>query len=437
MNDCSRTQKRFSVLMLMFAAATLVLVALAFDRGVSVMQHYVCPLAFAFVGYTLFSGRYGRKRELWVGVAFVGWYVLSRVLMREFYLTYSFSMFSNLCCAYLLAFPFAHCMGDGQKKTGLIAVSIVFVLGYGVLAWLGIASALLGSAIKLPVLGTHIRMYSDLRLWAGNHPNICACMFMIALMLSLWLIVKTGRRWLIPVVLVLGIGAYTAIALTDSRTVMLQIGFFAGLLVFVGIRRTKSQNEWPQMFAALIAAGLCMTLVFLSFHWLKDGVTTLANRMMAYAESDLPQVVARRSLLRDLSTMTGRTEIYRQILQLIIERPRILITGMLNSEIVQTLLECANVEHAHNSFLQTLLNMGIPALLMAVYFSVRSLYVSVRLIFNRKASFADQILAAFLLAFLIGTIPESYLFTEYLTIANMPFFLVFGYVLEAERALRE
>ena len=437
MRECSRTQKRFSLLFLMFASFTLVLVAFAFDRGVNVMMHYTCPMVFAFAGFTLFAGRYGRQAELWAGVAFVSWYVLSRILMKEFYLTYSFSMFSNLCCAYLLAFPFARCMNDGQKKTGLIAASAVFITGYGLLAWLGVLSALLGGSIELPFLGTHIRMYSDLRLWAGNHPNISACMFMTAIVLGVWLAVKTRRRWVaVPVALVC-LGAYLAVSLAVSRTVMLQLGSFAALLVMLAILRLNIPSKGKKWAVGLLAGIVSLVLVFISFDWAAAGITALANRMTAHAEAAAPaQVVATRSLLRDLSTMTGRTAIYQDILELIAEQPKILLTGMLNSDIVQVLLTHAGVEHAHNSFLQTLLNTGIPGLLLAVYFTVRAIRVSAKLLLSRKACWEDQILGAILLVFLIGTIPESYLFTEYLTIANMPFFLIFGYALEAERALR-
>lgn len=431
-----RRQNLFGLLMITFAALTLVLVALSFDRGVAVMMHYTCPMAFAFAGMTLFAGRYRRQIDLWVGAAFVGWYVLSRMLMKELYLDYSFSMFSNLCCAYLLAFPFARGMDDGQKKSGLKTAAIVFLVGYGLIAWIGVLSALLGDPITLPGLGTEIRMGRDLRLWAGNHPNISACMFMVALMLGVWLLAHTRRRWLILPALVLCLGAYIGIALADSRTVMLQVCCFAAGVVFLAALRLPIRAVWKKAAIGLAVGAVCLVLVFVSFDWVIDGVTQLANQLTAQAETAEKQVVASRDIMNDLATMTGRTRIYQNIFRLIREQPRVLLTGILNSEIVQVLRQYTGAEHAHNSYLQTLLNMGLPGLLMAVFFTIRAVWVSIKLIFSRKAKFADQLLAVILLAFLVGTIPESYLFTEYLTIANMPFFLVFGYALETERNLR-
>lgn len=431
----TKRMKVLATLMLAFAALTLVLVILSFERGVAVMMHYTCPMAFAFAGMTLFSGRC-RQADLWVGVAFVAWYVLSRMLMKELYLDYSFSMFSNLCCAYLLAFPFACGMDDGLKKTGLKAVTVIFGIGYGLLAWIGIASALLGNGITLPYLGTQIQMRSDLRLVAGNHPNISACMFMIGLMLGVWLVVQLRRRWLILPVLVLCLGAYIGIALADSRTVMLQLCCFLAGAVFLSALRLPVKTAWKRFAIGVVTGAVCLVLVFVSFDWTVAGINHLAARMSAYAETVEKQVVSDRNIMSDLATMTGRTRIYQNIFLLIQERPGVLLTGMLNSEIVQVLRQYTEAEHAHNSYLQTLLNMGLPGLLMALFFTARAVWVSMKLVFSRKAAFADQLLAVILLVFLVGTIPEPYLFSEYLTAANMPFFLVFGYALETERGLR-
>ena len=438
MSEYPAYQKRLSVCILGFASLTLVLVALSFQRGVTVMQHYVCPLAFAFAGMTLFSGRYGKQIDLWVGLAFVGWYVLSRILMRELYLDYSFMMFSNLCCAYLLAFPFARGMRDGIKQTGLKTAAWVFVVGYGLIAWIGVMVALFGQDITLPVLGTKIDMdpYA-LRLEAGNHPNISAYMFLIALVCGVWLMGQTRRWWLrIPLPLCVA-GAYAGIALTVSRTVMLQVSCFAAGIVFLAMLRLPIKAVWKKAIIGLLVGAICLVVVFVSFNWVIDGMTYLAHQMRAYAETVEPPVAQQRALMGDLATMKGRTEHYRGIMNLLREQPRILVTGLLNSEIVQTLLEYANCEHAHNSYLHTLVTAGIPGLLMALFFTVRAVWASMKLIFSSKAAFGNQLLAVILLVFLVCTIPESYLFTEYLTIANMPFFLVFGYVLEAERALRE
>lgn len=432
-----KRMKAFSLAVLAFAALTLALVAYSFDRGIMVMMHYTCPLVWAYAGMTLFSGRYAKRLDLWMGAAFVGWYVLSRMLLGELYLDYSFMMFSNLCCAYLLALPFARGSGDGMCKTGLKTVAAISAAAYGLLAWIGVVSALLCSPVTLPVLGTDIRINTDNRLWAGNHANISACMFLLAVMFGVWLIAVSRKRWIAMPVVLLAAGAYAGLALADSRTAMLQAGCFAAGAVFLGMMRLPVRAQWKRMLVGLAAGTVCLALVFVSFGWTARLISRASAHMAALAEPVQQTQVATRSIWNDLATMTGRTDIYVRLLETVAQQPRILLTGLLNSKIVQVIRDAAQVEHAHNAFLQTLLNVGLPGLLMAVYFMVRAVWVVFRLVFSRKAAFADQLLAVMLMVFLVSAISESYLFTEYLTIANMPFFLILGYALETERALRE
>lgn len=428
-----KRMKFFSVAALGFAALALVLVAYSFERGVLVMMHYVCPLVCAFAGIALVGGRYRKQPDLWMGAAFVGWYVVSRMLLGERYLDHSFMMFSNLCCAYLLALPFARCTGDGLRKHGLKTVSVIFVTAYGVLAWAGVFSALLCTPFTLPGLGTGISIRADRRLWAGNHPNISACMFLLAIMLGVWLIAVSRRRWLAVPAVLLAAGAYAGIALADSRTVMLQAGCFAAGAVFLGMLRLPVRALWKRMVIGLVAGAACLALVFVSFGWAAQLIADASANMSALAETVQKTKVAARSIWKDLATMTGRTNIYTKLLKAVAERPSILGAGLLNSEIVQVIRKASGAEHAHNAYLQTLLNMGLPGLLMAAYFTVRAVWTACRLVFSRSAAFADQLLAVMLMVLLVSAVSEPYLFTEYLTIANMPFFLIFGYTLEAQR----
>lgn len=422
--------KRIGLTFLVLAALMELLVAYSYGRGTLAMEHYAGPMIFAFSGMTMCMGRYGKNKDLWVGAAFVGWYVLSRILLRELYLDYSYLFLCNLSCAYLLALPFARTMDDADKKQGLMLVSVVFAVGYGVLAWLSVLAALYGVQLTLPVLGSELGVNPlDLRLYANTHPNISACLFLIGLAMAIWLAVHFKRRWVTAAALVLGVGMYIGIALTVSRTAMIQAGVLAAGIVFISAMRLPVKTMWKRTAVSLLLAAACLAVVFLSFGWTADGFSMLAQSVKAQAEESAV-IVAQRDIVGDLATMTGRTDIYMQILKMISERPMTLLTGMRNSEIVHTLEKYIHNYHAHNSFLQTLVNMGIPGLLMALWFAVRALWASVRLVFSRRAAFADQVLAMFLLTLLVGTIPEPYLFTEYLTACNFPFFLVLGYVLQ-------
>lgn len=440
MSEVSKRTRQLGIAFLTLAALTLVLGILTYDRGTLMMEHYISPMIFVFAGLTLFSGRYGKRLDYWLGMAFVAWYVISRILMKELYLDYSYSFFANLSCVYLLAFPFALTMNDVGRKQGLKAVAASLAVCCGLMAWLAVLCALLGVLIKLPWFGAEfgIKATPIMRLVAGPHPNLCAALFLIALMLGIWLAVQLRRRWFTAVMALLSVGLYTGIALTVSRTVMLQVCCFAAGLVFVGALKMKIPALWKRLVIGIALAVVCAVLVFFSFGWITDGVSGLSAAMQAQAETvqEAAPMVAERSLLKDLSTMTGRTHIYKQIFELLKDRPSIYVTGLRNSEIVQVLRRYTNADSAHSSYLQTLLNMGLPALLIAIWFTLRAVWVSLRLIFSRKAAFGDQIIAVAILTLLVSTITESLLFSESITACNMPFFLLLGYAIESERALR-
>jgi len=262
---------------------------------------------------------------------------------------------------------------------------------------------------------------------------------LIALFSGIWLAAHLKRRWIIAAAVLMGVGLYIGIALTVSRTAMIQTSVLAAGLVFAAGLRMPLRALWKRVAVSLPLAAVCLLVVFLSFGWVTDGVSALSRSMNAVAEAAMPAqetvLVIERDIANDLTTMTGRTDIYRGILRMLKERPMTLLTGMRNSSMVNTLEKYIDNYHAHNSFLQTLVNMGIPGMLLAVWFAVRALWAAVRVIFSAKASFADQVLAVSVLTLLVGTIPEPYLFTEYLTACNFPFFLMLGYLLKVNEKL--
>jgi len=436
------TEKRNSywIAWLMMAAVTGTLCMMFFapPRGVPMMMHYTCPIVFAFVGMNMSGRKKSWAADVRLGAAFMGWYVLSRILLKDLYLRDYYELFGSLCCAYLFALPFAGAVNDHEKKAGLKIAAALLMLAGGVAAYTGIAAAVLDTPIVLPVLGTEIEMNPyDLRLYVGSHPNFSACLFAAALLVSIWMLVDTKRRWVaIPCVLIAA-GTYLGIALTDSRTTMLQFSCFAAGILFVAMLRLPIKSMRKKALIGAAAGAACLLVAYAGFGLAKTLITDFANSITALAETAEKKVVAERSLLADLRTMTGRTGIFANIINLIRNQPDILLTGMLNSTMDSVVMEVTGVYHAHNAYLQTLLNMGLVGLVIALVLTVRTIWLSVKVIFSRKAAFGDQVLAVMLLSFLVTTIPEPYLFSNYLYITNFLYLLIYGYVLEAARALRE
>lgn len=446
--------------LLFLAACTQVLVVVCYERGVLVSSHYLAPLTFAFSGWALLNGRYEKRAELWLGACFCLWYVLTRMLMGDLYLKSSYPYLCNLCFAWMLALPAAHVLQD-ERQTGLQLFAWVYFAGFAALTWLSLPPALRGGTLRLPWLNTEIGLgASDRRLTIGLHPNGSAVMMLIALMLGVWLLIKHRKRLLLLPAAVLLAGLYIGIGLTVSRTVMIQTGcFLGGIAALCCLRLLPWKQLWKRLLAAVLAAAVLTLAVFVSFGWVARGAQTLHDRMQAGAESfpgvtglnyedyyvypEYPNVgslyeqglVAQRDFLHDLTTLTGRTDIWRGVLQMMKEHPRMLLTGAPVSELEGLLMRYTAHTHAHNALLQTLCIMGLPALLAALLFTLRAAWCALRLILRPKAAFADQLLAVMLLVWLLGSVTESSLFVESFTPCNIAFFLTLGYAMEAERRL--
>ena len=86
--------------------------------------------------------------------------------------------------------------------------------------------------------------------------------------------------------------------------------------------------------------------------------------------------------------------------------------------------------HTHNAYLEALCYYGLPGLAFAVYFSVRALWAAWRVLPARRP-LADKLPAIMVLALLLGTITEPYLFSVNFPVMNAAFFLCLGLAIDA------
>ena len=231
------------------------------------------------------------------------------------------------------------------------------------------------------------------------------------------------------------LGLYTAVAFTGSRTVMLQFSFWmAGITVMLMMKSRLA--AWKKVLACALAGAAVFAAVFWGFGMLAAAAQNLEGLLPKAAAEEIR--VMRRPIAEDLLTMTGRTEIYRAVFSLIGDQPKILLTGQLHSQMVQNLQHYHQAPHAHNSYLQILLNLGIPGLLTALWFTARTIWAAFRVFFTyaNRAAAREKLVALTAVTMLISAIPEVFLFSEYVTLYNFTFFLLFGYLIAVEKRLR-
>lgn len=452
----------FAMLLVMMAA--LVIAEVNRARGIKLFESYMTLLPFMFLGMSLLRP-VRRTQDCWIGLVWIGWLVASRVLLGDPYFVRSgYEWFVLDCAACLFALPFAWQMEDGEKRSGLYLTACFLFVIISLGAWISLICGVQGKMISIPHLGGSFGFNLEgpfYRLVMCAHPNISAALIGLAIMLGIWLLTEGKvRRWMMIPMLVMLAGMYTAFALTMSRTNMIQMALFAAmLLVLLLLRRMPrhAKARWVKIACIFVAGVVVLVVVFQSSYWIVDGVNGLKKALVSSQEkiekntTDVTQAapeakeqqvdeaasyVEARPLGDDLATMTGRSDIYRKTIENLMQNPKALLLGGTNG----SGLVPEGFSHTHNVYLQVIVRMGIPGLLLALWFSIRAVWASGRIVICnlKKASVSDIVLVCTILVMLVGTIPETYLFYNGETkIYNVVFFLLYGYLMEADRRLRK
>jgi len=223
-----------------------------------------------------------------------------------------------------------------------------------------------------------------------------------------------------------------------------------------------AKHRLLRLFGALAASAVVFAAIFQSSYWVLDGFNAVQRAvfnqkhsitseqsfsLITSASAEAPAAtpkptkapklwqVRSRPLEKDLATMTGRTQIYREVIEDLLSSPKKLLLGVTNRFAAMP----GDYAHAHNAFLQVTVCLGLPALLMALWFCIRAVWLCARIVLLhlKAASAADLVLVSMVLTILLGTIPEAYLFyTGETYLCNIVFFLLYGYLIETERRLR-
>ena len=434
-------QKRTRVLgmaMLAFAALTLIFRQLSETFGHLVIQHYLVLVVFAFVGMAAVKCT-SIRADYWMGIAYAAWYVAANLIRGDLYMKQAFLPFCIICLFSLMAFPFAFVMDDGKRKAGLKIFSAIFFICITAFAALALLGALRGEMFRHWLYEkAYFGIGGEQRLEATNHANISAALFLCALMTGCWLMNEYQKRWMILPWLLMSLCLYFALALAVSRTAMLQLSFFIAAAAAFLVLRRPWKKAWIKWIAFALTGMIILIVVFSSFELAVDLFNTLRGHMPSAAAEE----VAYRPLYSwEVKSFTGRTRIYTTVIDLITSSSRSMLAGFAAdnwANLIQN-IEGFRYAHAHNAFLQTAVIMGIPGALMALWFAIRTAWVSFKVLFlhGNRTSYGDKLLCLMLLTLLVSTITEVYLFTDVQPWCSFLYFLVLGYVLESSRGLNK
>ncbi len=211
---------------------------------------------------------------------------------------------------------------------------------------------------ELAIFNEYLSMEETLPRFGGlGHPNVLSAIQCLALLLTIAFVRDRGISafWLVPAFL---LGAATLIE-TKSRTSV--VAFIAALcIISLPIFRQRLAFALPAIGLAVV---FCVAAVV--------ETTTGIDRVI----DQLSLKLTKTGSMDELTTATGRTEIWAEALRLIAKSP---LTGYGGGTSSQVMAEHSG--HAHNLILEPTILFGIPASVCLIVLLCLNVYES---IFNR------------------------------------------------------
>lgn len=455
----SDSRKRMMLLFLVAAGIMeflfITLENLFYGFGYYLTETYLIIPALLFAGCALVGklSKFAGKRLLLAGAA-VSWFVLVQFIHKLSGMdTHPLATFF---CIYLMAFPFAS-VSEDHSNTGIKWMGGMFLTASMVLV--GYAGILLLELV--PDALTQYLYWDGARMRVFWHPNISACFFMLGIAFAAAFLVQSRKivvRVLLAVAIVL---QFAAMALTNCRTTLLLTSALFGGILFFKIFK----GNWKQLILGLLVAALVLVVSFkfsgVVYEWnsnrlvaqicaqqenaveqttpnnsLQETVSqseesSLTNSVHTPSEeivlkSDNPQ----GTLADDMRTLNGRTWIWDHTLDAVRDSKMLALFGTEYAGTVITAYHWTEIYHAHNSWLEALMRMGIPGLMISLVFTVLAVWSAVKLVFNRSVELWKKIVAMLTVCLLGAGFLEPYLFITnvYYHVTDFAFFFLTGYL---------
>lgn len=440
-------RKQLQLLFLIAAAATIfpILIVNSFFPGYGsyLREQFVVVPCLLFFGSAL-TQRLSRsaRRTVLLSVLMVLWFMV--VQTNHWMNSMGNRNFGIFATAYLLALPYAT-VTEERKSTGLSWVGGMYV------AYSLTVTALCGMLLadKVPAILTDLVRWEGTRLSVFAHPNGVGFVLLLGIGFSLYFLMTANKKWIKYVLGVLAALQFLAQILTNSRTaIMLTCALFAGVLFFV-----LWNGTWKRFLSgALMAAVLIVALFSLSGKVYDLHVDAQITKLLNQTEAEAAEgrtgqqlhineatgeitvtgtmVSTQGDLTSDMKTLNGRTWIWWAVFSTLHDNPDIKIWGTeyVSSEISYRLP--FSVVNAHNSWFQTLMEMGVIGFLLAVLYTVVAVWNLWKVMWRMGESLSRKIIAMVMICILGGSILESYLFVGGMNFVNFLFFLCLGYLIQ-------
>ena len=363
-----------------------------------------------FAGITVVFGKLWKDKISWILLALLALKYARTALLGE-------DILAETNYVYIMAiYAFFGCYGVGRAisrkcwKPFLTALCSLWTLAAVVLASIGIVVAITGVPVKN--LGSEwFTIASDGRFYFTSHPVTSGVMLSTAMAIAILGFVLTKKKPVKILFVLSSVILFMAGSLTGTRTAYVlsgvELAFLLCLLVYDKLKPGRPDKafatigKWAVLTVLFIAAtgiiAFAQSYTLDVFKLARTRGSLLISH--AYAEQ-IPEIEHRGFVLSanpDV-TFTGRFTIWGNALEVITSSTKNLLLGQSvyhPIEVVDELRATKDlfyVYHCHNTFLQTLLENGIPGFLLYVSFFLTFAFHAVRVLKNRNLPFWQRLI---------------------------------------------
>ena len=417
--------------------------------GYYLTENYLIVPALLFLGCGLggqLSG-FAKRRVFLAGIA-ISWFALVQIIHKLSGM--DTHPIATVFFVYLMAFPFASVSEDRENIGirwigGMFLVASLVLVGYTGLLLTGMAPASL----------QQFMFWDGARLHVFWHPNMSASIFMIGIAAAAAFLVQS-RKPAVKVLLAVAIALqFASMALTNCRTTLLMTSLLFGGFLFFFVYK----GNWKQLLLGLLTAVIVFVGAFKIsgsiYQWNTDRlVEQKYQEMLAAVETEETVTVweenvpneqpaginkedivldsdnEQGTLVNDMRTLNGRTRIWGCVLDAVKDSKILALFGTEYAGLAISSYYGGEIYHAHNSWLEALLRMGIPGLLMSLVFTALTVWSAAKLVFNRSVELWKKIVAMLTVCLLGAGFLEPYLFITnvYYHVTDFAFFFLAGYL---------
>lgn len=401
------------------------------------------------------------KKTILVSCAAVAWFVLAQ--MQHHLSGMGTKSFGIFAVVYLLALPFAAVTEDHEKNVGLKWIGGIYMAFSLVLT--AFCGMLLLDAVP-SVLDPYVH-WEGARATLFWHPNGGACILMLGIGFSLYFLTQAEKKWAQYLLTVLTGMQFVTICLTNSRTSIFLVCALVGGTVFFKIwKGTLKQFLAAAVAAVIVIAALVVThTVLYDFH-----TQTQINKLLKAQAQQTEQIAETDSvretetpadqggsiqniqineqtgemtlsgssgtnqgdLGKDLGSLNGRTSIWKAAITAVRDNPA---TGKWGTAYVSAEISSRNhfqAVNAHNSWLETMMQLGMPGLGLALVLTVIAVWNLWILMWRSRESLSRKIVAMMVICILCASLLEAYIFVGEMptSFVNFSFFLCTGYLIQ-------